>query len=205
MHASASERRPAPIVTTSVGKRSRTPTSLRTPTRHLNGHNNRPVTPTALHNTASRPHLHRANSHGASGNTQSNFTGIGPVPRSAKKWAKSSHLHEVRAKEDKRSHREKERENDIGDVFQSPGSPLKGYSSQQAVTMGDAVKLFDRKGKGQQVQRSPFSPLPNKHDSPETDESTENEIWVDTDADGSEWDLESGTDGHSPKTGWPDI
>lgn len=190
MHTSASERRPTPINVTSPGKRSRTPTALRTPTRHLGNHH-RPVTPTSSHNPFPRPHLHRANSHGATGGSQS-F--VGPVPKSAKKWAKSSHLHEVRGRDDKdivangsrgqdRGRDRHGRENEFSDVFRSPISPFKGYSANQPVTVGDALKLLD-KGKGPRGRR-PFSPLPNRRHSLDTDDS---EMWVDTDVDGSEYD-----------------
>ncbi|KAK7689921.1 hypothetical protein QCA50_006560 [Cerrena zonata] len=70
--------------------RSRTP-SNRTP---LSRHNAHPLPSTP---TSSRPLLSRANSGGPVPLTASNSVGmIGPVPKSAKRWARTAHLHEVK-------------------------------------------------------------------------------------------------------------
>ena len=196
MRAFASERRPpTTAIVNSVGKRSRTPTSMRTPTRHPN--------PTGTHSVPNQPLIHRTNSHSAAGFTPSAFPGSGTIPRSAKKWARSAHLHEVRSKGDReksgtnsrdqvRIRDRWSRENDIGDVFQSPISPLTGYSLTKPIGTDDANPLIDQRGKSHQVfsnhHRTPLSPLPRRH-SLDTDDSTENDIWVDTD--GSELDLNS--------------
>lgn len=204
MDAFTSERWP-PIVplARSGDKRSRTPTSLRTPTRLLSGHH-RPVTPTGTRSIANQPPVQRANSHGAAGMTSPGFSGIGPVPRSAKRWARSAHLHEVRGKGDRekgggssrdqtRTRDRRGRENDSGEVFMSPSSPLKGYSSTRPIGVSDTLQLIDKKGKSPQVfstHRMPLSPLPKRLPL-DTDDSTEYDAWIDTDADGSDLYSES--------------
>ncbi|KAF5380640.1 hypothetical protein D9757_007002 [Collybiopsis confluens] len=79
--------------------RSRTP-SLRTPQPYNPRLVPRPITPTTLLSTAHRPQLQRANS--LSGPSSSlpasvSWTGVGPVPKSAKRWARTAHLHEVKS------------------------------------------------------------------------------------------------------------
>jgi hypothetical protein len=163
---------------------------------------------------ASPPRIQRANSQGASTPA---FSGLGPVPKSAKKWARTAHLHEVRGKDDREksgsSSRDqvhgrdrRGRENDVGDVFQSPIVPLKGYPSSPPVSVGDAFKLIDKKGKSPQVystHRTSLSPLLTRRPL-DADDSTDNDTWVDTDADGSELDLNSESEQHFPHAGWPD-
>ncbi|KAH8086019.1 UNC-like C-terminal-domain-containing protein [Cristinia sonorae] len=91
----------------------RTPSTLRSPMRSANNHNHRyafrPLTPTqATPQTASlataalvspRPQMQRSYSGGAPRITQSASLSsvIGPVPKSAKRWARSAHLHEVKS------------------------------------------------------------------------------------------------------------
>ncbi|TCD65778.1 hypothetical protein EIP91_002217 [Steccherinum ochraceum] len=90
----------------------RTPTSLRSPMRSANSHRYafRPLTPTnggpataSLTSAAlvsPRPQFSRSSSSGAPGSiVQSASMGsvIGPVPKSAKRWARSAHLHEVKS------------------------------------------------------------------------------------------------------------
>jgi hypothetical protein len=216
MYASASERRPTTAgIVTSVSKRSRTPTSLRTPTRRLSGHLLRPVTPTGTHNTASRPLIQRANSQGTAGFISPGFSGLGPVPKSAKKWARTAHLHQVRGKDDREKNEagsrdqvygrdRRNREND-NDFFQSSTSPLKGYPSSPPASVGDASKLIDKKGKRPQSHRTPLSPLLTRHPV-DADDSADNDTWVDTDADGSELDLSSEPEvSQSPRFGLADT
>ncbi|OBZ71136.1 V-type proton ATPase proteolipid subunit [Grifola frondosa] len=78
-----------------VGARPHTPSSQRTPTSRHFPHT-RPAY-AGLHSLPSsaafRPPIQRA----SSGGVTRGFGGIGPVPKSAKKWARSAHLHEVRA------------------------------------------------------------------------------------------------------------
>ncbi|KAF7967756.1 hypothetical protein HWV62_11325 [Athelia sp. TMB] len=184
MHALASEKRPATaaLLTHSfapLNKRSHTPTALRTPTRQ------RPATSSSV---MARPMIQRANSQGSNGPVF--FSGIGPVPKSAKKWARSAHLHEVRirpnggARERRRGSKERssgsrerrrdERENQIspGDGLYTPLSPLRGYPSKP-LTGGPQFFL----------RRKPLYPLSYGADG---DESTEGDNWVDTDVEGSE-------------------
>ena len=207
IHTLASERRPTSTNVVSPGKRSLTPTALRTPARHLGNHR-RPTTPTGSHNSLPRPYLHRAHSQGAAGGSQP-FIGVGPVPRSAKKWAKSSHLHEVRGRDERcnntsgsrgqdRGRDRRGRENEFSDMFRSPVSPFKSYSSNQPIAVGDNLKFFD-KGKGLNG-RQPLSPLSIRRHSLDTDDS---EMWVDTDVDGSEYE-HSESDALSLKTALED-
>ncbi|KAK7025568.1 hypothetical protein VNI00_015921 [Paramarasmius palmivorus] len=93
-----SERRPQKTKIVSPGRsRSRTP-SLRTPSKQNGARPTTPGTSTTLVG-GSRPRLHRANSHGSSTLfTTSSWSGggVGPVPKSAKRWARTAHLHEVK-------------------------------------------------------------------------------------------------------------
>ncbi|KAJ3747670.1 UNC-like C-terminal-domain-containing protein [Lentinula detonsa] len=80
--------------------RSRTP-SLRTalPLTHNARIIPRPTTPTTSVTTTSRPQLYRTNSltTGDIGLPASaSFSAVGPVPKSAKRWARTAHLHEVK-------------------------------------------------------------------------------------------------------------
>jgi len=86
----------------------------------------------------------------------------------------------------------KGRENDI---FRSQVSPLKGNSPGGPIGVGDTQRLIDKKGRSPQVfsvHRRPLSPLPVH--SLDADDNTESDMWVDTDADGSELDLNSESD-----------
>ncbi|OSC98017.1 hypothetical protein PYCCODRAFT_1454608, partial [Trametes coccinea BRFM310] len=72
--------------------RPHTPTSLRTPTsRHFAHHSHRAV-PASPSFHLPRPAIQRS----SSGSMALGFGGIGPVPKSAKRWARSAHLHEVK-------------------------------------------------------------------------------------------------------------
>jgi hypothetical protein len=67
---------------------------------------------------------------------------------------------------------------------------------------------MDKKGKSPQVfstRRTPLRPLSKRH-SLDTDDSTENDTWVDTDADGSELDLNSESEvQYSPTAGLVEV
>ncbi|KIK69863.1 hypothetical protein GYMLUDRAFT_90851 [Collybiopsis luxurians FD-317 M1] len=81
------------------GSRSRTP-SLRTPHPHNPRLVSRPTTPTTSISATYRPQLQRANSLSGpnfSLPTSASWTGVGPVPKSAKRWARTAHLHEVKS------------------------------------------------------------------------------------------------------------
>ncbi|KAI0763545.1 UNC-like C-terminal-domain-containing protein [Trametes elegans] len=70
--------------------RPHTPTSIRTPTsRHLVHHRAVPSSP-SFH--LPRPTIQRS----SSGSMTLGFGGVGPVPKSARRWARSAHLHEVK-------------------------------------------------------------------------------------------------------------
>ncbi|KAI0671164.1 UNC-like C-terminal-domain-containing protein [Trametes maxima] len=70
--------------------RPHTPTSIRSPTaRHFAHHRAVPPSPSLL---LPRPGIQRS----SSGSMTHGFGGIGPVPKSAKRWARSAHLHEVK-------------------------------------------------------------------------------------------------------------
>ena len=81
--------------------------TLRSPMRSAHRYAFRPLTPTGPSSTSlasaalvsSRPPIQRAASSGAGGIVQSLSMGsvIGPVPKSAKRWARSAHLHEVKS------------------------------------------------------------------------------------------------------------
>ncbi|TFY58938.1 hypothetical protein EVG20_g7971 [Dentipellis fragilis] len=110
----------------------RTPT-LRTPRYH------------GLHQTpGGRPGLQRSNSHGSTsgGHAQGNVVVLNPVPRSARRWARSAHLHEVRRAEG-------------ADVVVSPAgkddggrhlSPLRVVTNQ--TLMGEKVKEKEEDAEG---------------------------------------------------------
>jgi hypothetical protein len=93
-------------------------------------------------------------------------------------------------------------------VFHTPVTPLKGYTSNLPIGPGGTSKLADKKGKSPQVfstHRTPLSALPTRHPV-NADDSTDNDPWVDTDADGSEVDLNSESDvQNSPTVGLTDI
>ncbi|KAI0642933.1 UNC-like C-terminal-domain-containing protein [Trametes meyenii] len=70
--------------------RPHTPTSIRSPTaRHFAHYRAVPPSPSLL---LPRPGIQRS----SSGSMTHGFGGIGPVPKSAKRWARSAHLHEVK-------------------------------------------------------------------------------------------------------------
>lgn len=117
------------------------------------------------------------------------------MPRSAKKWARSAHLHEVRGKlgngvqdqerlRESRELRRENRENDAGDrdIRYSPASPLKGYPTDKSPQYT--------------VRRKPLYPLSFAIDG---DEGTEGDNWVDTDVEGSEMEMEINVQ-YSPET-----
>jgi hypothetical protein len=140
------------------------------------------MTPTGPHHSAGRPNFLCTNSQGAPGDSSPyGFDETGPVPRSVKKWARSAHPHEVRAKDDRTStagsRDYKDRENDTGNIFRGPISFFMGNSSSEPT--GDALKLFDKKGKGPRVfsvHRRPLSPLPIRCLSLDVSDGTENDL-----------------------------
>ncbi|KAF8895228.1 UNC-like C-terminal-domain-containing protein [Infundibulicybe gibba] len=89
-----------------TSSRSRTP-SLRTPVRQFNHYHFHRNTGTP------RPQLQRSNSQGANSSANGHWSGF--VPTSAKKWARTAHLHEV--KNGVGVHNTK---GNVGDVFTTP-------------------------------------------------------------------------------------
>ncbi|TFK40479.1 UNC-like C-terminal-domain-containing protein [Crucibulum laeve] len=162
------------------------PSALRTPGRrgNLNIHYPRPITPTRL---AFRPPvLQRSNSQG----TQT-ASGVwaGNVPKSAKKWARTAHLHEVRSahpfggsggivkiRGEKGGGRDNEREN--VDVFSAPATVpyMRGVGWGQEEY---AVNGADKGGKGKAIDRAEASP--RRRGMPNTNGHMEEGDWVDTD------------------------
>jgi len=79
---------------TSSNPRSRVPSLRTTPVRRPNVTQPRPMTPTK---TSLRHGLQRSNSHGGTLADGIAYAGSGLAPRSAKKWARTAHLHEVKS------------------------------------------------------------------------------------------------------------
>ncbi|KAI3621196.1 sad1-unc-like c-terminal [Moniliophthora roreri] len=184
--------------------RSRTP-SLRTPKRP-----NTPGTSSTLVGS-SRPRLHRANSHGSStlfANTASwSGGGVGPVPKSAKRWARTAHLHEVKAVRRKKGNDDDE--DDSRSVSSTSSSVQRLQEPLRMLNSGDVDSDRDddpfstpsrSNGRGHDgypslVTRAPATGVRAKKTSsrngwpvsPGSPDSTldasDGDIWVDTDAD----------------------
>lgn len=164
-----------------TGSRSRTP-SHRTPDMHPINQRQLPVTPAG---GGLRTPLQRANSQGGGPVQSGSWSGGGgTAPRSAKRWARTAHLHEMRGflsggklrRDDGGDGKPRGRkENDIVDVFSTPtaarrnGYRLDGHGSRY---------VLELKGKGKYPQIS--------------SEYQEASLWVDTDASvgGSEAELD---------------
>ncbi|KAI0823977.1 UNC-like C-terminal-domain-containing protein [Trametes gibbosa] len=98
-HLSRNNRRGPPNGLRRHAARPHTPTVARTPTsRHAAHYRAVPLSP-SLH--LPRPGIQRS----SSGSMTLGFGGIGPVPKSAKRWARSAHLHEVKGAEGSRHRR----------------------------------------------------------------------------------------------------
>ncbi|KAL0573982.1 hypothetical protein V5O48_007974 [Marasmius crinis-equi] len=125
-----------------------------------------PSTPT------SRPRLTRANSHGGSSgvmlSSSISWGGVvGPVPKSAKKWARSAHLHEVKTEKGRGVERERER------------VPL---AENPPTNLGDDKDSDNPFGRSE--SSSPFSPSASVgRRGGETDSDAD--VWEDTDIDTS--------------------
>ncbi|RDX48854.1 hypothetical protein OH76DRAFT_1351776 [Lentinus brumalis] len=72
--------------------RPHTPTAIRTPTSRHFAHRAGNATSPSHHAFGPRPQMQRS----GSGSMTLGFGGIGPVPKSAKRWARTAHLHEVK-------------------------------------------------------------------------------------------------------------
>ncbi|RDB14574.1 hypothetical protein Hypma_016297 [Hypsizygus marmoreus] len=169
--------------------RSRTP-SWRTRQYQQHHYQQRPVTPTS---STYRPRVQRSNSQGGvhhSGGLIASSGGSGPLHRSAKKWARTAHLHPVKNMDVGGSgHKgkmgtERGRENELvlDDVFSSP-HPFRSRHGRQDEAVGSAELLnfgSVRKGK---VRR----------DRGKSEDGVDGDPWVDTDfslEDEGEWDAQ---------------
>lgn len=145
----------------------RTTAHPRTPqSRPAGRHVNKQSTPSGTHAIVPqmllRPALPRTGSHGHTDSNGSSAV-VGIIPRSAKKWARSAHLHEV--KSDKGVH---------GAVWRS--RHCDDGRSLSLTAASDITNLIVNEGKGRESSLRPLS-------SPTWSSSAENEIdvWVDTD------------------------
>ncbi|PCH40389.1 hypothetical protein WOLCODRAFT_117183 [Wolfiporia cocos MD-104 SS10] len=173
-----------------IGARPRTPSALRISTpRHYN--HSRPSHHGATHSTPlaslSRPQTLTRSSSGGSALA---LGGIGPVPRSAKRWARSAHLHEVKSAGVVPSAESAKYTSLSGSV--SAGVEKMEYEDDifGAETTKDAVRdrrLFDARQALSPLRLSSASDLPKGcvHGGPPS-EVSEGDGWVDTDVDGSE-------------------
>ncbi|KAF7798304.1 hypothetical protein EIP86_009525 [Pleurotus ostreatoroseus] len=166
--------------------RPRTPTSARVPRHHSPQYY--PTTPTGptaaaalsiltqgpgLDGVGARPQIQRVQSGGAVAMTQSLSTGvIGPVPRSAKRWARTAHIHQVKNAPSRHS---------VSSVEFGDGT--------KDATGGGAPTPTTRaspgaKEKGKEVASVSLPSLSTESEASEGDGG-----WVDTDAESSEPEL----------------
>ncbi|KAK1221154.1 hypothetical protein PQX77_016053 [Marasmius sp. AFHP31] len=122
--------------------------------------------------STSRPKLKRANSHGSTSAvmlaTSISWGGtVGPVPKSAKRWARSAHLHEVKGRREVKENEEREREKERVPLAENPP------------TNEDGKDPFG----GSSGSLSLFSPATLVKRGVETDSDAD--VWEDTDIDAS--------------------
>ncbi|GLB38602.1 putative sad1 / UNC-like C-terminal [Lyophyllum shimeji] len=179
--------------------RSRTPSMRSGARQHQLQHSHAPRPPSTP-TTSHRPRLQRSNSHGgpAAALVGGGLSVPGSAHKSARKWARTAHLHEVRSVDSdarQRRARERERENEVVDVFASPGpDPFwvrkggrgrEGESEDAGTEEGDDAWVIglgsQRKAKERQrgEGRLRFKKPP---------EESEADQWVDTDTDFEEGD-----------------
>ncbi|KZT28717.1 hypothetical protein NEOLEDRAFT_1128893 [Neolentinus lepideus HHB14362 ss-1] len=165
-------------------RKPRTPTSFRTPASRHSGSYRRPLTP-----TGNRPPIQRSNSHGAS----HEFPVIGPVPRSAKRWARTAHLHEVKTPgkgkevdqgQDTPMQPDGERETSLADRSGLSEDAFRRSSSSRS--NHDRLGAEEVKTRGSRMssplRMSMTSGSPPGHD-PMQGSETDGDAWIDTDAD----------------------
>lgn len=169
-----------------TGGRPHTPTSLRTPGSRYLIHR-RPLTPTG--NSSPRPLIQRSNSQG----TPHGFALVGPVPKSAKRWARTAHLHEV-----KTPGRTKEQVSDASQDTNGDGGPrtngmeddFSRRSNHDRLGVDEAQARVSRMPSPLRISSTEDSP---GHDTRQNSE-TDADAWIDTDMDGSELDVNPGQD-----------
>lgn len=158
---------------TRLNSRSRTP-SMR------NRHHYRPMTPTL---SAFRPRqLQRSNSQGGDATSAS---GTVTVPRSARKWAKTPHLHEVRngdgSSSRRRDYGHPDRENEVDDVFSVPATAPATVPRYNRRDDRPSLSPFDSN------RRTKATNLRNA-DQVKTDDG--GDLWVDTEEESeADWDM----------------
>ncbi|TBU22364.1 UNC-like C-terminal-domain-containing protein [Dichomitus squalens] len=193
-HAAGSSRKGSSV-------RPHTPTALRTPTNRHFTHHRVPASPGFL--SGVRPGIQRSNS----GSMTHGFGGVGPVPKSAKRWARSAHLHEVKATSaSPRGQAADGEATPIPSTDATPGADAEG-SDVHVLLAPPLIERSEtvRKGKGKAPMvrhPSPLRPLIVNLSSPLlrpaalSGEGSEGEGWVDTDVSGSECDvvLDAGPD-----------
>lgn len=172
--------------------RSHTPIPVHTlMSRHLNAPQLRPATPT----TTSRPAVKRASS-GGGGLALSTSLNIGrSAPRSARRWARTAHLHEVRSTgRQRRVDDHKVNDNDPFLVTTPSRHRHRGNAHMNGV---EAIRSLTEYNSGDDpflaaMGRKPISPGSRSSPSSPSDDG-ESDMWLDTDAsiDGSETEADS--------------
>ncbi|KAF9478205.1 hypothetical protein BDN70DRAFT_880260 [Pholiota conissans] len=177
--------------------RARVP-SLRSTPANRRIHHQRPVTPIS---SSFRPQiLQRSNSHGGPGLPQSASWGTTSVPKSAKRWARSAHLHEVKTlgpliSAGARRSRKKSGEN-ISPPTRHDRSqdqtPREFEFDREACDLFSAASV----SKGKLTTEAYEGSLLFKMDGPSANTTLdEGDVWIDTDSvDGSELDAEQVSD-----------
>ncbi|KAK0460009.1 UNC-like C-terminal-domain-containing protein [Desarmillaria tabescens] len=172
--------------------RSHTPIPVRTPmNRHLNSSQLRPATPTST----SRPIIKRATSGGGLVSSTSLNNGRS-APRSARRWARTAHLHEVRLTNRQR------RADDQGDddPFLATTPSRHRHRGHAHINGVEAIRSSPEYDSSDDpflatMERKSISPGPRSIGNPwSPSDEGESDIWLDTDAsiDGSETEPDSG-------------
>ncbi|KAK0487106.1 UNC-like C-terminal-domain-containing protein [Armillaria novae-zelandiae] len=181
------ERRPS---TPTSRSRSHTPIPVHTSAnRHPNSSQQRPATPT----TTARPAVKRISSGGAGLVLSTSLSSGRSAPRSARRWARTAHLHEVRSTG--RQRRVDDHKINDDDPFLVTTTPSRHRHRGNAHMNGAAIRSSPEYNSSD----DPFlavmgrkSISPGSHSSPSDD--GESDMWLDTDAsiDGSETEADSG-------------
>ncbi|KAK0449470.1 UNC-like C-terminal-domain-containing protein [Armillaria borealis] len=184
------ERRPS---TPTSRSRSHTPIPVRTPVnRHSNSSQIRPATPT----TTSRPAIKRASSGGGGLALSTSLNSGRSAPRSARRWARTAHLHEVRSTgRQRRVDDHKVNDDDPFFVTTPSRHRHRGNTHMNGV---EATRSSPEYNSGDDpflaaMGRKSISPGSRNSPSSPSDDG-ESDLWLDTDAsiDGSETEADSG-------------